>query len=245
MKKLIAGSITFAIFAILIFNLYKNAFKSGKFTCNRYILNTYLYILLSLASLIVIVAGLEEYNIDVFSKVHFLLLFALVIGLLIATKFVPAKMVFLKHLIWFIFLIGMGVFLHPLYRKYKGKVLLLEAIIVTLVIVTLFSILAFIKPEWISLSWRTGLVSFLLIAIIMRLVQIFSKTVRNIPFFNQILSYGIVLLFVIFLLYDTKRLQINAKQCIEKTVDYINESLGIFLDVVNIFVNYLSGRGSG
>ena len=68
---------------------------------------------------------------------------------------------------------------------------------------------------------------------------------RNIPFFNQILSYGIVLLFVIFLLYDTKRLQINAKQCIEKTVDYINESLGIFLDVVNIFVNYLSGRGSG
>ena len=34
------------ILAILIVNVYNTAFKGGRFTCNKYILNTYLYILL-------------------------------------------------------------------------------------------------------------------------------------------------------------------------------------------------------
>ena len=36
------------ILAVLIVKVYNTAFKGGKFTCNRYILNTYLYILLAL-----------------------------------------------------------------------------------------------------------------------------------------------------------------------------------------------------
>ena len=40
-----------------------------------------------------------------------------------------------------------------------------------------------------------------------------------------------------FILYDTKRLQINAKACVK--ADYIKESLSLFLDIFNIFVRIL------
>ena len=39
---------------------------------------------------------------------------------------------------------------------------------------------------------------------------------------------------------DTKRLQINAKNCV--IADYIRESLGLFLDIYNIFIRLLTLR---
>jgi FtsH-binding integral membrane protein len=54
----------------------------------------------------------------------------------------------------------------------------------------------------------------------------------------RLISYFVVGLFMIFILYDTKRLQINAKQCV--VADYISESLKLFLDIWNIFIRLLS-----
>lgn len=51
----------------------------------------------------------------------------------------------------------------------------------------------------------------------------------------NILNYCFVILFSLLLLYDTKKIQFNSKNCI--IPDYINESIGIFLDIINIFVN--------
>ena len=52
---------------------------------------------------------------------------------------------------------------------------------------------------------------------------------------SYILSYGFVILFSFLLLYDTKKLQVQAKKCV--IPDYINESIGIFLDIINLFAN--------
>ena len=41
-----------------------------------------------------------------------------------------------------------------------------------------------------------------------------------------------------YVLYDTKLLQVRAKMCRE--ADYLNESLNLFLDIVNIFVRILA-----
>ena len=43
---------------------------------------------------------------------------------------------------------------------------------------------------------------------------------------------------MLFILYDTKRLQINAKNCV--IADYISESVKLFLDIWNIFIRLLS-----
>ena len=36
-------------------------------------------------------------------------------------------------------------------------------------------------------------------------------------------------------MYDTKKIIVGAKQCKEMTADYINQSLGVIIDAVNIF----------
>ena len=51
------------------------------------------------------------------------------------------------------------------------------------------------------------------------------------------ISYFVIFLFMGYILYDTKRLQINAKECVK--ADYIKESMKLFLDILNIFVRLL------
>ena len=50
-------------------------------------------------------------------------------------------------------------------------------------------------------------------------------------------AYISILLFTLMLLYDTKKMQINAKNCVDGKADYINESLNLFLDIRNLFEN--------
>ena len=57
-----------------------------------------------------------------------------------------------------------------------------------------------------------------------------------------IMSYAFILLFSLFLLYDTKLLQVKASKCISLNKigikpNYPRESLGIFLDILNLFTN--------
>ena len=52
---------------------------------------------------------------------------------------------------------------------------------------------------------------------------------------SYILSYVFIIIFSFLLLYDTKKLQVNAKKCI--IPDYVNESISIFLDIINLFSN--------
>ena len=63
-KKLITLLCSIAVLAVLIVTTYVNAFKNNKFTCSRYILNTYLYILLAFIFITVMVLGLEYKNVD-------------------------------------------------------------------------------------------------------------------------------------------------------------------------------------
>ena len=47
-QKLILPTFLIGLVGILVVLIYNSAFKKGKFTCKKYILNTYLYILLTL-----------------------------------------------------------------------------------------------------------------------------------------------------------------------------------------------------
>ena len=107
---------------------------------------------------------------------------------------------------------------------------------------TVFSAVAYAKPEWISLSWGPILFFALLAVIVMELLLIFlfrNNLGQRSGLFRAI-SYFVILIFMGFILYDTKRLQINAKECVK--ADYIKESLKLFLDILNIFVR-LVGLG--
>ena len=52
---------------VVSFSIYKSAYVKGKLTCNNYILNSYLYILLSLLIVSSGVILLEKWNKNLFS----------------------------------------------------------------------------------------------------------------------------------------------------------------------------------
>ncbi len=106
----------------------------------------------------------------------------------------------------------------------------------------ILSCIAYLKPEYISLKLGPILLVLLIAGIFVELFSLLlfrnSIVKGNRPPLFKVMSYIFIVLFMLFILYDTKRLQINAKNCIN--ADYIKESLGLFLDIFNIFVRLLS-----
>jgi hypothetical protein len=239
------------IIGILIVAIYNSAFKGGRFTCNRYILNSYLYILLVLVLIMLEVLYLdyEKFNsVNIFK--HFsglwgtIGMLVILVGVLLILMKIHPKFVILKHLVWIIFSLILGILVYPFYQKSKAENTLVGVMFSLISILIVFSAVAFIKPEWISLSWGPILCFILLgviiFSIINRLINKDNKKYQR----PKWLSYFVIVLFIFFLLYDTKVIQVHAKNCKTETADYINESLGIVLDVLNLFQNLVRVQGS-
>lgn len=228
------------IIAILVVTIYNNAFKKGYFTCQKYILNTYLYILLVIVIVALEVLLFEYNNVQVetlyggrLSWPMIILSFVVIIGLLIVTMMINPRNVLLKHAVWLLFALAIGTLVYPSYLFSKSENTILSVLLTLVGILVFFSVVAFIKPEWISLSWGPVLLFMLIGAIIALLVHIIiNKGRKRVP---KAMSFFIIGLFILFVMYDTKMIQVHAKNCKEKTVDYINESLGIFIDALNLF----------
>ena len=52
------------------------------------------------------------------------------------------------------------------------------------------------------------------------------------------MSYLSILLFSMYIMFDTKKIIVNAENCVNP--DYINESINLVLDTMNIFTNMYS-----
>jgi FtsH-binding integral membrane protein len=232
---------TILLFVSTLFAIVNSAIKNKKFICNRYILNTYLYIILTL-NIIALQVLLMKYN-----KVNFNPNLLLVIGIFILTivciitlhRISPKQMI-LKHSVWILFILLMGLMFYPMYLIYSNQQgLIMSTILTTLILFVGLSLLAYLNPNLISLSLGPVLFVLLSSGVIMELVMLFilpKNYVSKKGF--KLMSYFFIGLFMMYVLYDTKRLQINAKNCI--VADYISESLKLFLDIWNIFIRLLS-----
>ena len=94
---------------VLIGTLYTiaiNSFEKGKFTCNKYLLNTYLYILLTFNLLIIINLVLEHNKIVLPLSLPILIALLFInIGIIFLLHKIDSEKVILKHLVWLIFVL--------------------------------------------------------------------------------------------------------------------------------------------
>ena len=153
----------------------------------------------------------------------------LIVGLL----FIPPEMFFTKHILYIFEIILLGLFLYPLYVKNEG--LFKQVGFTTLIILIILSAITYFAPYLVKESWGTYLMFSLLALIVARCVELFM-TYRNKERpsnYSRIISYVAVILFSFFIMYDTKKLIVNAQKCVRP--DYINESLNLFLDSLNMF----------
>jgi hypothetical protein len=239
-NSLISIFIAVLVLVALLFSIAFNSFEKGKFTCNRYIMNTYLYVILTFNIIALLWLSLEHNGISInFTLWQYLGLFLITLGIIWVLLTVNPKFVVPKHVLWLIFVIGIGTLVYPLYNSFSDKNIVLSAALTTILLTLVLSAIAFIKPEWISLSMGPILFFLLLAIIIMEITMliVYRKNYRQIRGMFRATSYFVIFLFIGFILYDTKMLQIRAKQCVN--ADYLNESLKLFLDIFNIFVRVL------
>ena len=239
-KILISLLSVLLVFCVIVYSIAINSFKDAKFTCNKYLLNTYLYILLTFNILAIMMLSMEYNKVNFRPNfIVFIGIFLLTLGCIFAMHMIDSEKVFLKHLVWLAFVIFIGLIFYPMYSSIPDKKMIISALVTTLGLVLVLSAIAYIKPEYISLSWGPALLFMLIGVIIFELVTLiimgFTKSYNSMLLRG--ISYFVIFLFMGFILYDTKRLQVNAKECVK--ADYIKESLGLFLDIFNIFVRLL------
>lgn len=239
-KSMISVFTSLLVLVVLLFLIAMNSFEKGKFTCNKYILNTYLYVILTFNIIAILCVSLEHHKIQFrFSLMQFLGLFLISLGLLISLNFINPKYIAGKHLVWLGFILALGMIFYPMYNSFQEKSVVLSAILTTVMLTLFLSVVAFIKPELISFSLGPILLMILIAVIIMELTMLvlYRKDYSKIRGFYRGFCYFVIFLFMGFILYDTKMLQIRAKACVN--ADYIQESLNLFLDIFNIFVRVL------
>lgn len=230
----------FILIGFVTLGIFTNSldFNPIQFHCDNYVLNTYLYLILSWAIIMATNSVLKSNNVtlhDLFSGPYTIIFFLASLGLLMGVYFIPPKLFITKHIFYIILIMMMGVFLYPYYIN--NKKLFHHVGITTLIMLIVLSVISFAFPQLISASWGGYLFIGLMGLLIARVVESLTKYEPG-QKRSKIISYVSIIIFSLYIMYDTKRIIINANNCVNP--DYINESLGLFLDTLNIFQsNYL------
>lgn len=216
------------------------SFSPLRFHCNNYILSTYLYFILSWGIALSTVTGLDYYKVPlekIFTKPFTILLFISCLLLMMGLMTMPPSMFFTKHMMYLGEIILLGITLYPLYIYNKER--FNHVGLTTICILLVLSVLAYIRPQLINDSIVIYLCIGLLAIIFARLIDIFFLDDKNPNShkYSKGISYVSIVLFSLFIMYDTKMIVRNSKTCSVSPFgpDYINESIRLFLDTINIF----------
>tara|TARA_B110000967_G_scaffold205586_1_gene250433 strand:+ start:2046 stop:2771 length:726 start_codon:yes stop_codon:yes gene_type:complete len=227
----------FLLIGIVVLGIFTNSvdFNPIKFHCENYVLNTYLYFILSWAIVMATTVTLSKNNIavsDIFSGPATILIFIGSLILMMAVYFTPPKLFFTKHFLYIAQIVLMGLFLYPYYVN--NKVLFKHIALSTLALLITLTIVVFIMPNLVKDYWGAYLLIGILGILIARIIEVFANP-KGVPMRSRAISYISIVLFSLLVMYDTKKVIVNSQNCINP--DYINESLNLFLDSLNLFQN--------
>jgi len=237
--------VAFALFGILTNSVN---WTTMDFTCQNYLLNCYLFYLLSIgffmASMITF-SNLQLNTKEIFSSGINIVLLAIVIGVFVLTFNLNIDNFFLKNILWLINIALIGFLLYPMYMNYEHQSL--KILYSTIAIFIILAIISFINPDFLdnnTFNKSIGIVSlFLGIVWFLEKHMVFhspanglSISVGNVfhlkrpynenPWFSRIAYIFIV----VFLLSDAFDIKQNSKICVEGQADYVGEAMGLIAD---------------
>jgi FtsH-binding integral membrane protein len=186
---------------------------------------TYLHLTGALA----LTAVSSEYPIAI-SPVVVIIEFLAIIALIFLI--IPARPGPYKYFLFAVFLILIGQTLSPLVDKYQAKGTLREVLFSVAGIFLAMTALGFLDNQNI-LGFGPYLFAALLGLIIARIILLFTQDYSSINSAkaNSFLNFFATALFAIYVAYDTQLL----KEKQRKPYDYVNSSMDLFLDIINLF----------
>jgi len=215
------------VFLILLSIItYMSAFKNNIPTCDRFIRNVYLY----LATAVCLV-GVFVNTIPVAATQYIVLaIIASFVSLILMFLFKTS--VFISHVLWLLFILSISVIMLPYIHTSPA---LQSSIISTGIIFIMMSFIAIQYKSFFNKytnQFSIGLFVALIAIIFTEFVLLFTHQYHP---NKSILSYFVIILFSIFIAYDTNRLSHYAKQCV-KSPNYPQLSTHLFLDIINLLI---------
>lgn len=266
-------SIAYLLLIANIVIIYFSSFKNGIPTCNNYVVNVYLYLALFIILYYLftrlqnklmfkkdkqkkLLTSEETFETTKkYSNIYFfsglfviILLFLNPIPLFFEPSKYPSSFIysfFTFTLLIFLFS-GMSIsfFKSKQYSKY-----ITEALQIVFIIFITMSYLVYTFPLFFEKSYSyvvPGLLVALLASILFSLINIFTaNSQESFLTFAKIIAYIGIVIFSIFISYDTSRVFQNEKLCnLQRIPNYPQESYIFFLDILNIFNKILFIKGN-
>ncbi len=239
------------ILTLLIFNF---SFKNGKPTCNNFIVNSYLYIGLGVVLLGLFNYAFEFYNLNL-NLYTAILAFILTIVLIFAITYFRTKQNYLlNHILWLLLIIGFSMMIYPMSSLPKYKPYINRTIMIVACIFFIMTLMVYIFPKFFETNYGIlgmGLFVALLSVIIVEVIYLIYKVATKqyeYTNLNRYITYFVIVLFSLFISFDTQTLKQRSKTCKESNIfnypNYPLESLDIILDLINLFVRILSLQGN-
>ena len=236
------------------------AFKNGMLTCDHYVFNTYLYIILAILLTFMVVlindqTGLFNSLLIWMSQggifriiIIFIILLGILIGLLSALKTVDPKNIVASNSIWFLLIFILGILLIPTIWFGRLTDVVGLAGILTVVITALVGLVGYYYGEQIiRFDWdyylNIALICLVVVSVIGSFLITDSSTMMT---FFLIISIISLIIFILLLLSNHKKLKENADKCVDGKVvpNYPVESFGLFIKILNIFMDLIRILGT-
>jgi len=242
-------SLTIVILICILIGNY--AFKNGVLTCDHYVFNTYLYIILSILLVFIVVLVNDQTGIfnsfllsmtqgNIFIIMIFIL--SILFILLYALQNINPNNILASNTIWVLLIISLSIFVIPIIWFGRLTNVVGLAGILT-VLITLITGIAgyYYGDKIITFDWDKYLNIALLILIIVFIIGVFllqdNKDSNTIKIFYLFISIISLIIFILLLLSNHKKLQEDANKCIDGKVvpNYPLESFSIFIKILNLF----------
>ena len=250
--KLFCSLAIVVLICILIGNY---AFKSGHLTCDHYVFNTYLYIILAIVLMFIVVllndhTGIFNSLLNIMFSGSFIqaiisfIIFIIILGALTYALFkVDPSNILASNAIWLTLIFIIGLCLIPTFILGRLTDVVGLAGITTLVITIVVGLLGYyLGDKIVTFNWDLYL-SIALFGLIIAIFigPLFITTPEAIMSFIYIISIISLIIFVLLLLSNHKKLKENSDNCIDGKVvpNYPLESYGIVIKIVNIFQDFV------
>lgn len=252
------------IFIVILYLISMFSFKDGMPTCDNYVFNVYLYLAMSVTIVGLATYGInqylskpgEEHQLMPLSYVYNQLGSTILVGILLTFVFV-IMIAFTEnfsktghlynHIIWLLFILSISIMIYPYFKAEEIANIVDDALLSTAIVFIFMSIIVYTNPEFFQESYNfvmPGLIVGLLAIIIVAVFNLFfTKDLEQKKSVSRYISYGVIVLFSLFISFDTSKMFTLAKQCVNYP-NYPKSSVDFFLDLLNLFVSFINIYGN-
>lgn len=253
-------------FIVFLYFITQYAFKNGYPTCDNYVVNVYLYLGMSICLIglfayilnILLWSNTKDRTTsmtinDIYQKLGMYYLGSVIVGFIFIIILSYRNLYslnghFLNHLLWICFLLCISIMLYPLFKDQKSYMYVDKAFLSASIIFICMSIVVYMYPSFFEKTYHfmmIGLFIGLIAVIIIEIVSIFflsqnkNSNSENNYGWRKYITYFIIVLFSLFVSYDTITVFREAKSCVNYP-NYPKSSLNFFLDILNLFSSLMS-----